>query len=168
MKKALIRSFLAVFLVTLGISANAQTRLNSLNGGTVDLRGQRGKVVVLAIGASWLPLSSKQAEFTNALVKKYAGKAVVFYFIATDSANPKSKNYASDEKLRQWAAANTLSIEVLRDPDGEAVTRAFTIDQLPAFVILDKEGKQSGDTFGGIDPKFDITVPISKKIDSLL
>jgi thiol-disulfide isomerase/thioredoxin len=168
MKNALFTTLLVLFLITLGISANAQTRLNSLNGGTVDVRGQRGKVVVLAVGASWLPLSSKQAEFTNALAKKYAGKNVVFYFVATDSANPKSKNYATDEKLRQWAAANNLAVEVLRDPDGEAVTRAFTIDQLPAFVILDKEGKQSGDAFGGIDPKFDITVPISKKIDSLL
>lgn len=168
MKNAIFSILLVLFLITLGISANAQTRLNSLSGGTVDVRGQRGKVVVLAIGASWLPLSSKQAEFTNSLAKKYAGKNVVFYFVATDSANPKSKNYATDEKLRQWAAANNLAVEVLRDPDGEAVTRAFTIDQLPAFVILDKEGKQSGDAFGGIDPKFDITVPISKKIDSLL
>lgn len=168
MKNALFTTLLVLFLITLGVSANAQTRLNSLNGGTVDVRGQRGKVVVLAVGASWLPLSSKQAEFTNALAKKYAGKNVVFYFVATDSANPKSKNYATDEKLRQWAAANNLAVEVLRDPDGEAVTRAFTIDQLPAFVILDKEGKQSGDAFGGIDPKFDITLPISKKIDSLL
>lgn len=168
MKNALFTTLLVLFLITLGVSANAQTRLNSLNGGTVDVRGQRGKVVVLAVGASWLPLSSKQAEFTNALAKKYAGKNVVFYFVATDSANPKSKNYATDEKLRQWAAANNLAVEVLRDPDGEAVTRAFTIDQLPAFVILDKEGKQAGDAFGGIDPKFDITVPISKKIDSLL
>ncbi|MCV6004852.1 hypothetical protein OFO99_35995, partial [Escherichia coli] len=82
----------------------AQTRLNSLNGGSVDVRAQRGKVVVLAVGASWLPLSSKQAEFTNVLAKKYSGKNVIIYFIATDSANPKSKNYATDEKLKQWAA----------------------------------------------------------------
>ena len=34
--------------------------------------------------------------------------------------------------------------------------------------VFDKNGVQSGEPFGGIDPKFDITVPISKAIDKLL
>ena len=46
--------------------------------------------------------------------------------------------------------------------------RKFAVDQLPAFIVLDKNGTQSGAAFGGIDPKYDITVPISKKVDSLL
>lgn len=161
--------FVAILSVMLlSVYASGQTRLSSLNGGTVDVRAQKGKVVVLAIGASWLPLSSKQAEFTNILARKYAGKNVAIFFVATDSSNPKSKNYATDEKLRQWAAANNLSVEVLRDPDGEAVMRSFSIDQLPAFVVLDKNGNQAGEAFTGIDPKYDITLPISKKVDSLL
>jgi hypothetical protein len=35
-------------------------------------------------------------------------------------------------------------------------------------VILDKQGNVSGTAFGGIDPKFDITIPISKAVDKLL
>jgi len=168
MKNTLIILVFAVVLMLLNVAVPAQTRLNSLNGGSVDVRAQRGKVVVLAVGASWLPLSSKQAEFTNVLAKKYSGKTVIVYFIATDSANPKSKNYATDEKLKQWAAANSLTVEVLRDPEGEVITKTFSLDQLPAFIVLDKNGNQAGDAFTGIDPKFDITVPISKRIDSLL
>lgn len=61
-----------------------------------------------------------------------------------------------------------LNVPVLRDSDGAATLRKFGIDQLPSFVVLDKSGGKSGDAFGGIDPKFDITVPISKKVDSLL
>ena len=38
--------------------------------------------LVLAIGAAWLPLSSKQAEYTNAIAKKYAGKNVGRLFVA--------------------------------------------------------------------------------------
>lgn len=165
-----LTKILAIFVIMFGAiaSVSAQSSLPSLSGGSVDVQAQRGKVVIVAIGASWLPLSNKQAEFTNALAKKYAGKSVAIYFIATDSTNPKSKNYATDDKIRQWASTNRLTVPVLRDSDGATVTGKFAVDQLPAFIVLDKNGNQSGDAFGGIDPKFDITVPISKKVDSLL
>lgn len=165
-----LTKILAVFVITFGafVLVSAQTPLPSLNGGTVDVQAQRGKVVILAVGASWLPLSGKQAEFTTALAKKYSGKNVAIYFIATDSSNPKSKNYATDDKIRQWASTNRLTVQILRDSDGANVMRKFAVDQLPAFIVLDKNGTQSGAAFGGIDPKYDITVPISKKVDSLL
>lgn len=165
-----LTKFLVVFVLTVAAFSvvSGQTSLPSLNGGSVDVQAQKGKVVILAVGASWLPLSGKQAEFTNALAKKYAGKNVAVYFIATDSTNPRSKNYATDDQIRQWASTNRLNVQILRDSDGASVMRKFAVDQLPAFIVLDKNGAQSGDAFGGIDPKFDITVPISKKVDSLL
>ena len=88
---------IAGVILALSVSVWTQTSLPSLNGDNVDVQAQKGKVVVLAIGASWLPLSGKQAEFTNQLVRKYSGKNVAVYFIATDSTNPKSKTYATDE-----------------------------------------------------------------------
>lgn len=169
-----IMKMLTKFLATAVISivsfavSSAQTPLPSLNGGSVDVQAQRGKVVILAVGASWLPLSGKQAEFTSALARKYAGKNVAIYFVATDSTNPRSKNYATDDQIRQWASANRLTVNILRDSDGANVMRKFAVDQLPAFIVLDKNGNKSGEAFGGIDPKYDITVPISKKVDSLL
>ena len=165
-----LNKVLAVFVIVIGSLAvvSAQTSLPSLSGGSVDVQAQKGRVVILAVGASWLPLSGKQAEFTNALAKKYAGKNVSIYFIATDSTNPRSKNHATDEQVRQWVSANRLSVAVLRDSDGVTVTQKFAVDQLPAFIVLDKNGVQSGEAFGGIDPKYDITVPIGKKVDSLL
>ncbi len=165
-----IKSIALVFaiVVVFAFTAFAQTSLTKLDGGTVDVEAQKGKIVVLAVGASWLPLSNKQAEYTNILAKKYAGKNVVFYFVVTDSTNTKSKNFASDDTVRKFATANKLAMPILRDSDGAIVLKKFKIDQVPSFVILDKNGNQSGEAFGGIDPKFDITVPISKKIDSLL
>src|SRR5688572_29366160 len=126
----ILKGFLSILIVMLAIAltAAAQTSLTSLDGTRVDVQNQTGKVVVLAVGASWLPLSGKQAEFTNALAKKYAGKNVVIYFIATDSANPKSKNYASVESIRKFAFANKLNVAVLHDPDGAATLKKFKID----------------------------------------
>ncbi|HMS52811.1 MAG TPA: signal recognition particle receptor subunit alpha, partial [Chitinophagales bacterium] len=110
--------------------------LTKLDGTRVDVESQNGKIVVLAIGASWLPLSDKQAEFTNALAKRYAAKNVVFYFVVTDSTNPRSKNFASNETVAKFAADRKLTMTVLRDSDGVLTTKNFKIEQVPSFVIL--------------------------------
>src|SRR3982751_3609280 len=114
-----IKLFAAVLIVTaaFALSAIAQTSLAGLDGSHVDIQGQRGKVVVLAVGACWLPLSGKQAEYTNTLAKRYAGRDVVFYFVTTDSTNAKSKNYADGAALKKFAFQNKLDgLTVLRDP----------------------------------------------------
>ena len=157
-----------VFILALAAMSSAQTSLTSLDGSKVDIQAQRGKVVIVAIGASWLPLSGKQADFANALAKKYAGRNVVVYFVLTDSNLPKSKNFASTEDIHKFVAAKKLGMPVLRDPDGAVTLKKFNVDEIPSFLVLDKNGNLSGEPFGGIDPKFDITVPISKVVDKLL
>ncbi len=168
--KKMPKTFTFAFLsCVLSLTVSAQTSLTSVSGGgNVDVQSQRGKVVILALGASWLPLSSEQARYTNLLAKRYAGKDVAIYFVATDSINPKSKNYATNDAISRFAAEQKLSVPVLRDPDGAATMRRFRADQLPSFIVLDKTGALAGDAFGGIDPKFDITIPISRRVDSLL
>lgn len=165
-----LKSFVAVVVLAIvsAVSASAQTSLTALDGTRVDIQGQRGKVVVLALGASWLPLSAKQAEYTNVLAKRYTGKDVVVYFVATDSTNAKSKNFATNADIEKFVAGSRLAVPVLRDSDGTATLKKFSVDQLPSFVVLDKQGNIAGPAFGGIDPKFDITIPISKTVDGLL
>lgn len=165
-----LKTVVSVFsiLIVFAVAASAQTSLAKLDGGSVDVEAQKGKVVILAVGASWLPLSDKQAEYTNMLAKKFAGKNVAIYFVLTDSTSPKSKNFASSEDIRKFAAANKISVSILRDSDGTVTLKKFNIDQLPSFVILDTDGNQAGEPLGGIDPKFDITVPISTAVHRLL
>lgn len=164
------RTLFIGFAVMVGATAgiSAQTSLSTLGGSKIDVQAQDGKIVILAVGARWLPLSNKQAAFAEALEKKYAARDVVVYFVATDSISQKSKNYAANDDLKEFAATNELSVTVLRDPDGAATLKKFGIDQLPSFVILDKNGNRAGEPFAGIDPKFDITAPISKVVDKLL
>src|SRR4051812_33201948 len=149
-----------LFVLALSIGAFAQSSLKSLDGGSVDIQKQHGKVVIIAVGARWVPLSAKQADFTNQLAKRYAGKDVVVYVVSTDSATPQSKNFASDDDLRKFGTLNKLSVPLLRDPDGAVILKRFNIDQIPSFVILDKNGVLVGEPIGGIDPKYDITIPI--------
>lgn len=167
--KSFITSF-ALGLV-LASAAYSQTSLTTLDGSRLDVQAQNGKVVILAIGASWLPLSSKQADISNAIAKRYAGKDVVVYFVATDSSNAKSKNFASDDTLKKFAFDKKVNAIVLRDPDAAIVTRNFKIEQVPSFVVLDRSGHLAGLPFGGIDadpnPRFDLMGRISKLVDTL-
>ena len=166
-----IKSISAVFglLIALSFATAAQTvNLTSLDGKKVNVTGQTGKIVVLAIGATWLPLSKDQAAFTNKLAKKYAGRDVEIYFVATDSTNAKSKNFADNAEISAFAAKNKLSVTILRDSDGLITLKKFNVDQLPSFVILGKDGKPISEPFGGIDPGSDISIPISKAIDKVL
>ncbi|HMM80810.1 MAG TPA: TlpA disulfide reductase family protein [Pyrinomonadaceae bacterium] len=153
-------------MAAFGATAFGQASLRSLGGGNIDVTAQKGKVVVLVVGASWLPLSETQAEVTNTLVKKYAAKPVVFYFVATDAAT--AKNAVSDAELKQFAAKNKITVPMLRDPDGAVVMSKLNVEQVPSFVILDKNGSVSGEPFGGLDPKSDAAIPLSKMIDKLL
>lgn len=168
----LIKTFAAALFVSalFAISAYSQVSLSSLDGNHVDIEGQRGKVVILAVGGNWvpLPLSTKLADFSNTLARRYTGKDVVVYFVSTDASAAKSRNFASDDDLRKFATTTKLNVPILRDPDGVVVLKRYAIDQVPAFVIIDKTGHQAGEVFGGIDPKNDVTLPISKAVDKLL
>lgn len=168
MKGAVQFTIFAVFGLVSAIAVSGQTVLSTTDNRRFDLEDHRGKVVVVAVGAAWLPLSTKQAEFTNALAKKYSGRDVVFYFVVTDSTNARSRNFADNATIDRFTSDKKLTIPVLRDSDGTATMRRFKVDQIPSFVILDKEGRPAVEPFGGLDPKFDLTGPISRTIDRLL
>jgi hypothetical protein len=104
------------------------------------------------------------------LSSRYKGRDVVVYFVATDSTNARSKNFASDDAIKSFALTNKLSVPVLRDSDGSVTFERFKVDQMPSFVVLDKTGAPAGPAIGGIDTdaKGDQTIRISKVIDRLL
>src|SRR5262245_52238286 len=147
---------MAGLLVTLITSiAFAQTRvdfsLRSVDGQSVSSESLRGEVVVLAFGASWLPLSRTQLQGVRKLADEDSGRGGVVYWVSTESHDTKSRNYASDDQLQSFSQKYGLKVTVLRDPDG-VVSKRFGVDQLPSIVILDKQGVVSGAPIGGLDP----------------
>lgn len=143
----------------------------SLDGAKIDVEAQKDKVVVMAIGASWLPLSDDQARIVNKLAARYSGRDdIVFYFIATDSLSAKSKNYGSNEDIRTFGTRNRLNVTILRDSEGTKSIKKYNLDQLPAFIVLDKTGRISGEPITGIDPfsEIDSAELISERIDKII
>jgi peroxiredoxin len=166
----------AVLLVLLGStmalaqksdSGPVEFSMRSVDGQTVTSDSLRGEVVVLAFGASWLPLSRTQLQGIRKLADEYSGRGVAVYFVSTDSDDSKSKNFASDEQLRAFAQKYGLKVTVLRDPDGE-VSKKLGIDQLPSIVILDKQGNGVGEPIRGIDPQGNLAGQLAKTLDKIL
>ena len=160
-----------ILIATMVIAATpAQNRpsdfsFRSIDGESVTADSLRGQVVVLAIGAAWLPLSKNQLEGVKKLADDYAGRGVAVYWVSTDSDSPKSKNFASEDQLR--ALGRKYKVTVLRDPDG-VVSKKFGVNQLPTVVIIDKQGNISGGPIGGLDPNANLTAQLSERLKKVL
>jgi cytochrome c biogenesis protein CcmG, thiol:disulfide interchange protein DsbE len=138
--------------------------LHAIDGENVTSQSVRGEVVVLAFGASWLPLSRNQMESVKKLADQYAGRGVTVYWVSVDSENAKSKNFVSDEQLRELA--RKYKVTILRDPDG-TLSKKMGVDQVPSIIILDKQGNVAG-SIGGMDPNANLTTQLSARLDKIL
>ena len=151
--------------------AMAQTHVDfsmrSTDGQTVTSDSLRGEIVVLAFGASWLPLSKTQLQGVRKLADEYSSRGVVVYWVSTESDDPKSKNFASDDQLRGFSQKYGLKVTVLRDPDG-GVSKKFGVDQLPSIVIIDKQGNLTDGPIGGLDPNGNLAAQLASRLDKLL
>jgi peroxiredoxin len=141
--------------------------LRSIDGQTITSDSLRGEVVVLAFGASWLPLSKTQLTGVRKLADEYSDRGVVVYWVSTESEDPKSKNFATDAQLRAFAQKYGLKVNVLRDPDG-VTSKKFGIDQLPSIVIIDKQGNPVGEPIGGLDPNGNLAGQLARTLDKVL
>jgi peroxiredoxin len=157
---------LSVLLIAVPL-ARAQApefSLRAIDGPAVTSESVRGEVVVLAFGASWLPLTRNQMEGLKKLADQYAARGVAVYWVTTESDSPKSKNFVSDEELRELG--RKYKISVLRDVDGP-VSRRLGVDQLPATVIINKQGQVAA-TLGGLDPSADLAKQLAERLDKML
>jgi peroxiredoxin len=147
-----------------GVSFNLKT----VEGGSITSEMLRGDVVVLAFGASWLPIPRAQVQGVQQLADEFGARDVRVYWVSTDSDSPKSKNYATDDQLRAFARRNTLKIAILRDPDGTLFkTLGVERNQLPAIVIIDKQGNVS-EAIGGFASETSLVEQLSPRLNKLL
>lgn len=174
-RRSLIAATISVLLLLplyatakrVGQTAPVQFSMRSVDGQTVNSESLRGEVVVLAFGASWLPLSRKQMTGVRKLADDYSQRGVAVFWVSTDSESSKSKNFASDDQLRAFSKKYGLNVTVLRDPDGE-ISKQFGVDQLPAIVILNKQGMATGAPIGGLDPEGNLADQLAPTLNRVL
>jgi len=127
--------------LAIGVFAQApQVTLRTTDGCLVDLSQQRGRIVVLAFGATWVPMTDKNLDAFQRLADRYAGHGIDFYWVSTNSMKKKAKGFVSDDGLEDFASEVGLRLPILRDSDRTAF-RAFGLDVLPAVIVIDREGQ---------------------------
>jgi peroxiredoxin len=117
-----------------------QVTLQTLNGGTFSPAAQKGKVIVLSFGATYVPLASKELPALQKLADRYSGRNAQFYWVSINSAKPGARNAATDAEIQAFAQKGGLRIGVLRDAEQSAY-RAFSGDGLPMLVIIGPDGQ---------------------------
>jgi peroxiredoxin len=116
-----------------------QETLRTLDGRAVNLSEQRGKVVVISFGGTWLPMASRDLAAYQKLADRYAARGVQFYWVSINSDKPGARNFASNADLQAFVQKNNLRIQALRDPD-QQVYRSFKLDAVPTVLVLDQNG----------------------------
>ncbi len=144
MFRRLKASFISILLglgpvpsATLTQSLSATFR--SVDGREVRLADQKGKVVVMSFGGTWVPLASKELPALQKLADRFSFRGVQVYWVSINSSKPGARNYASDADLQTFAQKHNLKITALRDPDQTAY-KSFGLDAVPTVVIIDQQG----------------------------
>jgi peroxiredoxin len=134
---------LALVGITWSIALFAQVprvTLRTTDGRLVDLVERRGRIVVLAFGATWVPMTDRDLDAFQRLADRYAGRGIDFYWVSINSMRQKEKGFVSDDGLEDFASEVGLRLPVLRDPDRTAF-KTFGLDVLPPVIVIDREGQ---------------------------
>jgi peroxiredoxin len=95
-RKRVLAGLMILLVSCVALAQNPAQRvdfsLRSIDGQTVTSGSLRGEIVVLAFGASWLPLSRTQLQGVRKFADEYSNRGVVVYWVSTESDDPKSKN----------------------------------------------------------------------------
>jgi peroxiredoxin len=121
-------------------SAQSQSAtFRSVDGREVKLADQKGRVVVMSFGGTWVPLASKELPALQKIADRYSSRGVQVYWVSINSSKPGARNYASDADLQAFAQKHNLKVPALRDPD-QTVYKSFGLDAVPTVVIIDQQG----------------------------
>jgi peroxiredoxin len=140
-KNKLIAVSTIAFLLVATVAAQApQVSLRTLNGGAFNPAAQKGKVIVLSFGATYVPLAAKELPALQKLADRYAGRGADFYWVSINGAKAGARNAATDAELQAFAQKGGLRIGVLRDAEQSAY-RAFGGEGLPTLVVIGRDGQ---------------------------
>ncbi len=106
---------------------------SAANSGVAGVEQFRGKVVVLAFGATWCPMCSIELRELERVHRRLAGEGLQIVAVLIDD---------DPEVVRSFVETNGLTFPVLTDSQGTLQGR-FKISSLPATVALDRNGAQT-------------------------
>ena len=104
----------------------------SLNGDSVSLAGQRGKVVLLNVWATWCHPCRDEIPQLRAIHEKYRQQGLELIGVSVDTDG-------TDETIRSFMRDFQMTFPIWRDPD-ERISSQFLIVGVPATFLIDRGG----------------------------
>ena len=119
-------------------------RAVALNGDSVSLAAQRGKVVLFNVWATWCHPCRDEIPELQALHTKYQPRGLELVGVSVDSEG-------SDEAIKAFMKDFQMTYPVWRDPD-ERVSAQFLVVGVPATFLIDRDGVLRWRKTGPIQP----------------
>lgn len=117
--------------VEIGARAPSYSTL-SLDGDSVSLAGQRGKVVLLNIWATWCHPCRTEIPELRQIHARYQGRGLELIGVSVDSEG-------TDEGIRKFMSDFQMTFPIWRDPEERISTRFLAVG-VPATFLIDREG----------------------------
>lgn len=129
-----------------------------LSGHTEKLSDLRGSITVVSFWATWCTPCREELPRLVQLQKEYAAKGIRFVAISLD--RPRDRG-----KIEPYLAAAKITLDVWVDADGETLDRLRLGDEIPATMVLDKNGEVAGRILGEAHPE-DIGIYLDWLLDN--
>lgn len=104
----------------------------SLEGDSVSLAAERGKVVLLNVWATWCHPCRDEIPQLRAMYEQYRARGLTLVGVSVDSDG-------NDATIREFMRDFDMTFPVWRDPD-ERVSTKFLVVGVPATFLIDREG----------------------------
>jgi len=119
-------------------------RAVSVDGDSVSLAAQRGKVVLFNVWATWCHPCRDEIPELLVLYEKYKPRGLELVGVSIDATG-------SDEAIRSFMKDFRMTYPVWRDPD-ERVSTEFLVVGVPATFLIDRNGTLRWRKTGPIQP----------------
>jgi cytochrome c-type biogenesis protein len=98
----------------------------------VSLAGQRGKIVLINIWATWCHPCRAEIPELRAIHSRYRERGLELIGVSVDADG-------TDEAIRTFMADYQMTFPIWRDPD-ERISTRFLVVGVPATFLIDKQG----------------------------
>jgi peroxiredoxin len=161
--KAILSAIALTIVLSVTAGAQQDFTFTTLDGQSLSLAAQRGKVVVLLFSGTQDPQCRDAMQSLASLAERYQGKPVSIYWVSVNSPAE-----ASNEQLRQTCGP-VGSVVVARDTNQAAFKQyGGKRPQLPTVIVLNQQGQAAGQPRGGFNPNSDFVNDLAAVVDSLL
>lgn len=116
----------------------------SLDGDSVSLAAQRGKVVLLNVWATWCHPCRDEIPELRQIHARYRARGLELVGVSVDANG-------SDDAIRAFMKEFQMTYPVWRDPD-ERISAQFLVIGVPATFLIDKQGILRWRKTGPIQP----------------